>query len=298
MLQSMTGFASKAIILEAEQNNKTKLSISIKSLNSRFFDVTCKVPYIFNQFETEFIKLLKSKLFRGHVYFNIHSSNQSIFKTSIEPSTAAIAGYINAANQIKDQFNIPGQISINDIIRLPDVFILEEKGIDENSKKLIFQTIEELLNDLIIERQKEGSALREDLLQRISIMQQKLEQINALFEVMIGEQKEKISKKIHEINENFTDTFAETQRQVMYLTLDKMDIHEELVRFKNHLHSLITLIQAPTLEKGKQIDFTLQELGREINTISAKTNHALIIECAIAIKVELEKAREQNQNIV
>lgn len=297
MIQSMTGFASKTIMLEPE-GNKIKLSISIKALNSRYFDISCKMPYILNQFEPDFIKLVKSKLNRGQIYLIIHSSDQNLFRPSIEPAMSNITGYIEALNKIQKKFELPGKISIEDVLRLPDIFILEEKGIDENCREMIFNAISHLLDEVVIERKREGQKLEQDLLQRASIMDQKINQLETIFERTITEQKEKISHKISELNKNVDPILTETQRQTLYLQLDKMDIHEEIVRFKTHLQNINALIKSQAEEKGKQLDFTLQELFREINTITAKTPNSQIIELAIAIKVELEKMREQVQNIV
>lgn len=296
-MQSMTGYASQSILLETENKNKIKIAISLKTLNSRYFDITCKLPYIFSQYETEFIRQIKSKIRRGHAYLTIHMDDQNAFKTSIEPSMSTISGYINAANQIKDKLNIPGTISINDVIRLPNIFILEDKGIDQNTKNNIFIAIENIINALLIERNKEGNSIKNDIIQRLSTMQKNIELISDLFENSIEEQKEKISKKIQEINQVNNDV-SEIQRQTLYLTLDKMDIHEEISRFKSHLNNINNLINSKLIEQGKQLDFILQELFREINTITAKTSAAQIIDLAITTKVEIEKIREQSQNIV
>ena len=305
MIYSMTGFASKSIILELDLHTKAKLTLSLKSLNSRYFDITCKLPYILNQFETDFIKLTKSKLHRGHVYLTIYINDQSAFKTSIEPAFSTIAAYIDASEQIKNKLNTPGELTISDILRLPNVFILEEKGIDEPAKEIIFNAVNELIDELINERKKEGASLEVDLNERINLMQQKMDKIEILSKQSLEEHKEKVSKKLHEINENKNnqvttspDTQMQTQLQTMYLALDKMDVHEEIVRFKSHLQNITALLKSPAQEKGKQLDFILQELAREINTITSKTQGALVIEQAIGVKVEIEKAREQIQNLV
>jgi uncharacterized protein (TIGR00255 family) len=260
--------------------------------------MVCKMPYVLNQFETDFIKIIKSKLYRGQVYLTIHSTEQNIFKPSIEPSIDLISEYLKALEKIKKEFKLSGNIAINDILRIPDIFVAEEKGVDENFKEILFDAISELLDELVQERKKEGFALEKDFEKRSSFMQQSIEQIERTSEKEIAELKEKVSQKIQEINLNTGDNLAESQRQSLYLTLDKIDIHEEIVRFKSHLKNIATLFQSPAEEKGKQLDFTLQDLSREINTLTAKTQNSKIIELAIAIKVEVEKMREQAQNIV
>lgn len=301
MIQSMTGFSSKSIILESDPTNKIKLTLSLKSLNSRYFDITCKLPYILNQFETEFIKLAKSRLHRGHIFLTVHQSDPNAFKASIEPALSTISGYVDAAKKIQHAFQITGNLTINDILMLPNIFILEEKGIDPKLKEILFNTINELIEELIHERKKEGTALESDIKERINLMQAKMDRIEILSKQSIEEYKEKVIKKVNEINENKNNQITnlpDSQIQTMYLTLDKMDIHEEIVRFKSHLQNIILLLQTPAQEKGKQLDFILQELAREINTITSKTQSTKVIEQAIDVKVEIEKAREQIQNIV
>lgn len=296
MIYSMTGFASKLIDIPFE-SGFIKLSLSLKSLNSRFFDINCKLPYSLNQFETEIIKLIKSKLHRGNINFSIYLNNPNVFKSSIEASTQTISGYLNALNKIKEEFNISGDLSISDILRLPDIFVSGERPIDEQIKIKLFETINQLIDNIIIERKKEGDELLKDLEERIKFMDQKINEIELIFETTLDEQKQKVSKKIHELNEA-NENFTDVQRQNLYNMLDKMDITEEIVRFKSHLKNITNFLKAQTHEKGRQIDFTLQELAREINTITAKTPSAQISELSISVKVELEKAREQTQNIV
>ncbi|MDR3646013.1 MAG: YicC family protein [Candidatus Babeliales bacterium] len=300
MIYSMTGFASKLTDIHlnnGQQDNIIKLSLSLKSLNSRFFDINCKLPYALNQFETEIIKLIKSKLLRGNINFSIYLNNPNAFKSSIEASTQTVSGYINALNNIKNEFNISGDLSISDILKLPDIFIAGERIIDEQIKIKLFETINLLIDNVIIERKKEGDELQRDLELRMNFMDQKIHEIEKIFESTLEEQKQKVSKKIHELNEA-NENFTEVQRQNLYNTLDKMDITEEVVRFKSHLKNIRGFLTSRVEEKGRQIDFTLQELAREINTITAKTPSAQISELAISVKVELEKAREQTQNIV
>lgn len=299
MIQSMTGFASKNVFLDLDAENKIKLSINIKSLNSKYFDINCKLPYVLSQFETDFLKLIKSKLHRGYIYLNIHISDTNVFKTTARPAFNTVSNYIDALKQIQQKYNLPGQVTINDIINLPDIFTLEDKGIDENSKNIIFNLLNDLLTDLLNERSKEGQILKQDIQNRIDAIQNNIETISKNSHQILEEFKEKISRKVQTINETFQDAhLAESQRQHLYLSLDKMDIHEELVRFKNHINNLVILLNSANPEKGKQLDFTLQELSREINTIAAKTANSQIVDLVIAIKVEIEKIREQVQNIL
>jgi uncharacterized protein (TIGR00255 family) len=293
----MTGFASKTVTLTLETHEKAHLTISLKSLNSRFFEATCKLHYQLNSLETEFLKILKNALHRGHVYLIIHMDNQNLFKGAVEPSIKTIDGYVKAIDVIKQQFGIQGSLSVADLLLLPNVFSIEEIDIDEQSKQLVLKTVNELAGDLVLMQEKEGQALKKDLEQRIAIMHKEIEAIEHASNVLMATQKEKVHNTFKEL-ESDESKVAEMQKSAAYTLLDKMDIHEEIVRFKSHLKSLSNQLDSADVEKGKRLDFTLQELAREINTIAAKCSDATIGALAINVKVELEKAREQTQNIV
>jgi len=298
MILSMTGFATKTITLHPDDGNKVNISISIKSLNSRFFETTIKLPYTLSSIETDLIKLLKEKLIRGHIYVTINMSSQVLLKGMVEPSMSTVEGYVNGAQQIQKRFsNVTGSMSIDALLQLPNVFIMEEKEIDQAIVQQIMQATSTLLTSLIQAKKEEGAALKQDLLNRTSIMTREIQQIEQSAIALLEEQKNKVNKAFQEIELDETK-LSDVRKAALYAILDKIDIHEELVRFDSHLKKLIEHLDSPEVEKGKRLDFTIQELGREINTIAAKCSDATIGAQAINIKVELEKAREQTQNIV
>jgi len=297
MVLSMTGFATRAIVIQRDDGSKVNIAISIKSLNSRFFETTFKLPYTLSSIETELIKILKAKLLRGHIYLTIHMGNQVLLKGVVEPSMSTIEGYLTSIDHIKSTFNLSGQLSLDALSQLPNVFIMEEKEIDQDVIKQISDATDSLIDVLIKTRKEEGLALKNDIMQRISIMEKEIKEISASATSLLEEQKNKVNAAIAEIELDETK-LAEVRKAALYAILDKIDIHEEIVRFNSHLAKLNQTLESAELEKGKRLDFTLQELGREINTIAAKCSDASIGARAINIKVELEKAREQTQNIV
>lgn len=296
MIRSMTGFTTRSVMLTI-QDMKVPMNFSIKSLNARYFDANCKLPYPINNLETEFIKLFKEKLLRGSITFTIHVGNPNAFKGSIEPSIPTLNNYFKALETIKKTFPVEGTLSIANVLMLPNIFVTEEIELDEKSKSIIFSTAKELLEELIIMQTKEGAVLKKDIQSRIAIISSEIKSIEKAFEQVMEQQKQKINETMASLEQD-TSKFAEAQKDSLYAILDKMDINEEIVRFKNHLHNLSSYLESAEIEKGKRIDFTLQELSREINTITAKCADATISAHAINIKVELEKAREQTQNIV
>jgi uncharacterized protein (TIGR00255 family) len=296
MIRSMTGFATKSLIITIRES-KTPLTINIKSLNSRYFDANCKLSYPLASLETDFIRLFKTKLIRGAITFTIHIANPNAFKGAIEPSTATIKSYLTALDTIKKTFSIEGTLSIANVLLLPNIFITEEQELDEQSKKNIFEATDGLIIELISMQTKEGQALKKDIIERMAIIDKEIKAIEIAFEMVMTSQKQKVNEALTGLEKD-TSKFAEMQKDALYAILDKIDVHEEIVRFKNHLKNLLANLESAEIEKGKRIDFILQELSREINTITAKCSDATISSHAINIKVELEKAREQTQNIV
>jgi len=297
MIQSMTGFANKTFVLTTPAGEKASIAINVKSLNYRFFETTFKLPYTLSHLETKLIKLCKKNLLRGHIYVTIYVSNPNLFRGAIEPALNTVKSYIDAIKTIKDTFHITQEIQLDHILQLPNIFAVEELGANEEIEKKIVTVVKELIAQVLQERQQEGAVLLADLKERIAVMQTEIDVIEIASKKLIDAQKEKVQKAAQEIIDD-ASTLALARQDALYSILDKLDIHEEIIRFKSHLKNLLQQLDDATVEKGKRLDFTLQELGREINTITAKCSDAEISTRAINVKVEIEKAREQAQNIV
>lgn len=296
MIRSMTGFASSSKILTIN-NQKVPLTFNIKSLNARYFDFNCKVPYPLSNLETEFMRLFKSLLYRGSIIFSIHIANPAAFKGAIEPSLGTIKNYLDALGKIKETYQLEGSLSLANILTLPNIFIAEELDFDEQIKQEIFEITKKTISQLIAVQEKEGQALLQDMSARMRIINQEIESIEKAFVKVIEHQKEKVNEALVQLEAD-ESKFGQAQKDALFAILDKIDIHEEIIRFKNHIKSLESALYSPDIEKGRRIDFIIQELSREINTITAKCSDGTISSLAINVKVELEKIREQAQNIV
>lgn len=296
-MYSMTGFASTTFIVTTTSGEKSSISINLKTLNSRFFETTIKLPLCLSSLETGFIKQLKHSLLRGHIYLTINLSNPNIFESTTTPAFTVIAHYIDAIEQIKKRHAIINPITLDNILRLPNIFSKEEQAIDEQSLTLINDAVTSLLKQVIQDRHAEGTNLAKDLYKRITIIQEEMSAITQRAHTFVAESKKKILDTLHEIGAD-ENLIINAQKNGLYAMLDKIDIHEEITRLNNHLENLIAHLKSQEIEKGKRLDFTLQELGREINTIAAKCSDSTISSHAINVKVEIEKMREQIQNIV
>jgi uncharacterized protein (TIGR00255 family) len=293
----MTGFASTTITVSAKADLKVPVSLTLKSLNSRFFDTNCKVPYPLSNFEIEFVKLFKQQLYRGSIQFIIHVGTTDIFRGAIEPSNETIKGYLNALDLIKNKFNVQGTITLADLIQLPDIFNSYPQELDEQVKSQILTATKHLISSVITMQEAEGAALLADISARFDLLETEINAVEKSFDLVLNTQKQKVHKTLAELGMD-ESKLAEAHRSALYTVLDKLDIHEEIVRFKSHIAAFRKELQTKEVEKGKRLDFILQEMAREINTISAKCPDALISSHAINIKVELEKAREQAQNVI
>lgn len=295
-MRSMTGFAVKTATL-TYKDTQFHVTVSIKSVNARFFENSCKFPYALHHLETDITRLLREQVLRGHLFTAIAVSDQSLLKGAVTGSVSVAKNYLKSAQEIQQETGVPGTLTISDIVQLPYVFATEEQLIDDEIKKKLLVLVQEVIGDLIKEEEQEGRTLQKDLTERLEITKQKIAQIEHCHNEFMIRRKQEILEEI----QNYTSTddqLIETRKAALYYMLDKIDIHEEIVRFKSHAKKLGELLCSSEVELGKRIDFTLQELTREVNTISAKASDAHMSGLAIDIKVELEKAREQVQNVV
>ncbi len=297
MVVSMTGFATKSLALTGPDGSQASLSLMLKSLNGRYFEAHCKLPFTLTYLETECIKIFKQKLRRGSIQFIAQISNPMVFKGSIQADLPTVKSYLKACETIQQQYAVPGSLTIADLLSLPTIFTTKEQPIDKKTQQTILHAVQELTEALMQMRIKEGTALQKDLETRVSAVQKYSNQIEKRAYIVMESRKKEIAEQLAHLEKTSPD-FAENQRNALYFELDRIDIHEEIVRLKNHLETFNTHLMSDESEKGRRLDFILQELNRETNTIAAKCADAEISSLAINIKVELEKAREQVQNIV
>ena len=300
MLLSMTGFATLSTTIHVGEQH-IPITISIKSLNGRFFDCQCRMTSALHHLETTIVKIAKKALARGTVTISIHTDPNAFSNNSLALVHASVSAYKTAAQTLTFQYNIANDLSANTLLALPYVFETIEVPLEAVADEQIIQELIKILAVLDAERIAEGAALAKDFFSQIEQLQKHIDQV-ALDIIDVMETKKQllitnisplISTKDPEQKE------LELLYQVVQQNIDRLDIHEEIVRFKTHLILLQETIQAEhSNEHGKKIDFILQELFREVNTISAKSNDTRISSRAIDIKSIIEKCREQAHNIV
>lgn len=296
MIISMTGFGSKNLKIPLNKTSNLFLSIEIKALNSRFFEMNSRLPGFLNSFETEIANILKSNLLRGRIFISIQDTEYADTFETIEPSIKVAKSYLKALNKIKSECNFSGDIDIKDILTLPNIFVLTKPKLSLNSKKSLLDAIKELSLEVMEDRAKEGKVLQKDISERLDNCEEFIKSIQSLHKVIMGEKKKNVADV--SLRAQGGDAEAQSQLQGLYEGLNKLDVNEEITRFMAHLQVTEKLLADKQVEKGKRFDFLLQELLREINTISSKCSDYKISSLTIDIKVELEKIREQVQNIL
>jgi uncharacterized protein (TIGR00255 family) len=308
MILSMTGFATSTVEIPLSNNGNMLLSISMKSLNSRYFEMTCKIPSIFSNLEVQAQRILQKQLHRGHVSLHIKIVNNEALYSAVKPSLQTIASYFDAIGIIQHEFNMQEQITLAQILQLPNALQAEELQLTESMEQFILHAIIQVGNSMIQTQKEEGLQLAHDIKQQLASMAIGIAQIQKLSVISIQEKKELLTSVMTQLAgfEPLTGTeqksteqcLLEAKKTTLMYEIEKIDINEETVRFNSHLNNINLQFDLDDALKGKKLDFTIQELNREINTIASKCSNIAISSLAIDIKSQLEKAREQAQNII
>lgn len=286
MIYSMTGYGKAT----AECSDK-KITIEIRSLNSKTLDLNTRIPYLFKEKELEIRKILSEKLQRGKVDFSIHTEANGDTKSQ-SVNSEIIKAYIEEFKQITPDASDAELLSI--VMRLPDVMAFTSHEIDEDEWETISKLIIEATDNLNEFRLTEGKVLEKDFIQRIQNIVDLLQQVEPFEKERLETIKERFVKNLEELNVDYDQNRYE---QEMIFYLERLDITEEKVRLKNHCDYFIETLESPESE-GKKLGFICQEIGREINTLGSKSNNSGMQKIVVQMKDELEKIKEQMLNIL
>ena len=297
MFLSMTGFAGKTEILKLSKGEQVSLFIELKTINSRFFEVTAKLPSALNSLEIKITNKLKDKLLRGRVFLSVRILENDGALLRVTPSIKLLEEYLSALSDIKKRFKISGDLTISDVLNLPNIFSSQPVEFDTKAQNAVLKIVDDAIDELLNSRSVEGTQLKKDLDKRFDICGKKIAVIKKRFDAFVKEKKDEM-KTILVVHQKTGDEESKLKLDEIYSLLNKIDVHEEIVRFESHLKNAKKIIKDSDVEKGKRLDFVLQELLRESNTILAKCSDFEISTLSVDIKVELEKVREQAQNIV
>ena len=291
MIKSMTGFG-RCEILEGNR----KFTVEMKAVNHRYMDVNLKMPKKLNFFESSIRNLLKNYIQRGKVDIFINYEDFTENNVCIKYNKEIAAEYLKYLNQMAADFSMDNDVRISGLSRYPEVFSMEEQNIDEEELwKLLEKTISGAAKDFVETRIKEGENLRDDMIMKLDGMLSLVAYIEERSPQIVTEYKAKLEEKVKDL---LADTKVDENRLLMEVTIfaDKSCVDEEIVRLKSHIETTRqTLVEGGGI--GRKLDFIAQEMNREANTILSKANDLEISNCAIELKTEIEKVREQIQNI-
>lgn len=297
MIVSMTGFAVHSVPFNSTTEEHCAFEIEIKTLNSRFYEPLCKLPSILSSQEMEINQKMKQAFHRGRVYCTVRVTGFSGALEKLLFSPTRVAQYCETAEIIRQKHNLAGQLTVAECMNLPGVFGTEKESIDDATVAQFMRGVDAAIARVLESRKKEGEELMKDLQIRCTRASNAMEKIQELSLKLLIDMKEELARESAKAQAG--DEAARALLSERYSQLDKADIHEEIVRFHSHMKSFLEcLANGASDEKGRRLDFVLQELMRETNTVTAKCNNYEIATCAVDIKVELEKAREQVQNLV
>ena len=291
MIKSMTGFGRCEVLKDSR-----KFTVELKSVNHRYLDVNIRMPKKLNFFETSIRTLLKSYADRGKVDIFITYEDLSQSQVSVKYNAALAAEYLKYLNQMAEEFSLDNDVRVSTLSRYPEVFTMEECSEDEDELwNGLKEALEGAFSQFVEMGTKEGERLKEDILLKLDLLSEQIRFIEERSPQIIAEYRTKLEEKMRELLE---DTQIDDNRIAAEVILfaDKICTDEEVVRLKSHIqHMKETLEESNGI--GRKLDFIAQEMNREANTILSKANDLDISNRAISLKTEIEKIREQIQNI-
>lgn len=291
MIKSMTGYGR----VETSGQDRN-IVVEVKSVNHRFLEISLRMPQTLFPLEMDFKKKIGEKLKRGRVEVFIRLEARSTNPAEAIINLEVARNYFAALQRLKDEFGLTEEIGLKTLASFRDIFSQPaETEISPEVLKQIADALDEAINMLVQMRQEEGAAIYRDMEQRLNSIGSFLETINSRSPQVVAEYQKRLTERIKELTNGCVIDDARLVQEAAIFA-EKSDITEEIVRMRSHISQFITLLQSLEAE-GKKIDFLLQEMNREINTIGSKSNDAEIARLVIEAKSELSRLREQAQNI-
>jgi uncharacterized protein (TIGR00255 family) len=289
MISSMTGFgAADGLVGDA------RASVEIRTVNHRFFSPSLKLPAAFTRWEGEIRELLRQKIARGHVTLTARIDRDS---TAPVIDETRLAQYLTALKALQKKHKLAGELDLSTLLRLPDVIGAPSDEIDPGDGDALVRIVAKAADNLTAMRRAEGAQLSGFLLERVEAVESRLARAEKRAPVRLKEQHDRVKRTVAEL---VGGAGVDPQRiaQEIAILADKLDIAEELDRFRSHLAAFRDTTRSKSSDPvGKRLGFILQEMVREANTIGSKANDAPILDDVIAIKEELERIREQVENL-
>ena len=290
MTHSMTGFGKSEVTI-----GHLHVNIEIRSLNSKFLDLTLKIPAVFKEIDSSLRSIIKNELKRGKVELAIHYEKISS-GSKITINKEQLKNYYNQLKEISTELNNQNDKDfMGYALKLPEVIQHQKETVDKQTNEILINAVKEACKDLNSFRKKEGESLQKELLNYVNSILNNLTKINPFEKERLPKVKEKLLRSVEELNLKSQIDEKRLEQELIYYA-EKLDLTEEKVRLKEHcIHFMETLKE---INSGKKLGFITQEMGREINTLGSKAHHLSIQKIVVEMKDELEKIKEQVLNIL
>ena len=290
MIQSMTGFGKSEVTIDELQIN-----VEVKSLNSKFLDLSIKLPSAFKNLDLSIRSFVKEYLKRGKIEVMIHYEKKEASKKIIINKDQLI-NYYNQLSEVSNELKLKIDSDlIGYALKLPEIIQHKKDTIEEDSNGEILNAVKEACKDLNSFRKKEGNALNKELIKYVNLILESLKEINQYEKERLPKVRDKLKKAIDELNLKSQVDEKRLEQELIFYS-EKLDLTEEKVRLKEHCNHFID--STKELNSGKKLGFISQEMGREINTLGSKANNISIQKIVVSMKDELEKIKEQVLNVL
>lgn len=291
MIRSMTAFAKGDATIDDVQ-----VSLEMRTFNNRYLDVTVRLPQACQPLEVDVKTAIGKAISRGRVEMRLQLNGNQKGSTQFRVDQDLAQGYLLAAKTLQETFDLKGKVNVTDLLQVHGMILPEDKEVDlEPIKKVIDKILSDCLGKLIAMRETEGRALAADMADRIKAIRDLLDQIEAGAKTLPQIYKERLQKRIAQLLDGEMTPDPDRLAQEVAHLADRSDISEEVVRARSHLDQFDHLMEEDA--SGRKLNFLLQELHREFNTMGSKVGHADLAHLIVAVKAELEKIREQVQNV-
>lgn len=291
MIKSMTGFGHAEITTD-----KCRITVELKSVNHRYLDLNIKMPRRFNMLEGQVRGLMKQYMQRGKVDVFINYEDYTNGEYTLKYNKELASEYYRYITQMSEEFNIDNDLKATSLSRFPEVLTMEEQSLDEEKLwKNLSLPLKEACEKFVESRTREGQHLRDDLLEKLDALDELVNRVEERSPEVVAEYREKLEQKVHELLDDSQIDDSRIAAEVVIFS-DKICNDEETVRLHSHIHGMQNILREKE-SVGRKMDFMAQEMNREANTILSKSSDLEVSNIAIDLKTEIEKIREQIQNI-
>ena len=290
MTHSMTGFGKSEVTI-----GHLHVNIEIRSLNSKFLDLTLKIPTVFKEIDSSLRSIIKNELNRGKIELAIHYEKINS-NSKITINKEQLKNYYNQLKEISAELNNQNNEDfMGYALKLPEVIQHQKETVDKQSNEILINAVKQACKDLNSFREKEGESLQKELLNYVNSIQDNLAKINPFEKERLPKVKQKLLRSVEELNLKSQIDEKRLEQELIYYA-EKLDLTEEKVRLKEHCFHFVETLKE--INSGKKLGFITQEMGREINTLGSKAHHLSIQKIVVEMKDELEKIKEQVLNIL